>query len=113
MTKAKKPRPSRDQQLADDWQSISRTPAGRRVIADLFGFGWVFQPIEENDPIALSRSVGENNFAKRVARYLNLEPEVFAHAMRDNDEAAKEWMGDSEYNRLMAGYIAPMGKLNS
>jgi hypothetical protein len=109
----KKARPSRDQQLAADWQAVARTPEGRRIIADMMGFGWVFQGIEENDPIALSRAVGENNFAKRIARYLNLEPEVFAIAMRDNDEAAKEFMGESEYNRMMASYFAPVGKLNS
>jgi hypothetical protein len=38
---------------------------------------------------------------------------VFAQAMRDNDEGAKEWMGESEYNRLMSSYFAPVAKLNS
>ena len=103
----------RDAQLADDWQTIAHTAAGQRIISDIMTWGNVYSPIDENDPVALGRATGENNFAKRIARYLNLEPEVFAHAMRDNDEAAKEWMGESEYNRMMAGYFAPVAKLNS
>lgn len=103
----------RERQLADDWQAIARTPEGRRIIADLFAWGWVFQPIEENDPYALSRAVGENNFAKRVARYLNLQPEVFDAAMRSQDEVESEWMGNDEYRRLMAQYLTPGPILNA
>lgn len=103
----------RERQLAEDWQAVARTPEGRRIIADLFAWGWVFQPIEENDPYALSRAVGENNFAKRVARYLNLQPEVFDAAMRKQDEVESEWLGNDEYRQLMASYLTPNPKLNS
>jgi len=96
---------NRERQLADDWQAIARTPAGRRIIADLFAWGWVFQPIHENDPIALAAANGERNFALRVARYLNLEPAVFDEAMRSNDETQAEWMGDAEYRGLMAKFL--------
>jgi len=116
MTKPKhKPdkRIKREQQLAEDWQAIARTPEGRRIIADLFAWGWVFQPIEENDPYALSRAVGENNFAKRVARYLNLQPDVFDVAMRGQDEVEGEWMGKDEYRQLMASYLRPQQVMNS
>lgn len=114
MTKPKTDkRIKRERQLADDWQAISRTPEGRRIIADLFAWGWVFQPIEENDPYALSRAVGENNFAKRVARYLNLQPEVFDLAMRGQDEVESEWMGNDEYRQYMAKYLTPGPVMNS
>lgn len=103
----------REQQLAEDWQAVSRTPEGRRIIADLFAWGWVFQPIDEDDPIALSRAVGENNFAKRVARYLNLQPEIFADAMRGHDEVQAEWIGDDDYRQLMAKYLGPQPPMNS
>ena len=98
----------RERQLAEDWQAIARTPEGRRVIADLFGWGWVFQPIDEHDPIRMAIAVGENNFAKRVARYLTLEPAVFAEAMRENDEVMREHIGDDEYRSLMAEYMRPV-----
>jgi hypothetical protein len=103
----------REQQLAEDWQTIARTPEGRRVIADLFAWGWVFQPIEENDPYALNRAIGENNFAKRVARYLNLQPEVFSEAMRGHDEVQAEWIGSEDYRQLMAKYLGPGPVMNS
>lgn len=104
---------NRQRQLAEDWQAIAQTPAGRRIIADLFADGWVFQSIDENDPIALARAVGENNFAKRVARYLNLSPDVFDAALREHDETHSEIMGNDEYRRLMAHYLAPTPMLNS
>jgi hypothetical protein len=105
----------RERQLSEDWQAVARTPEGRRVIADLFAWGWVFQPIEENDPMGMARANGERNFALRVSRYLNLTPEVFAEAMRSNDEAIGEMIGDNEYRALMAHYLSPKpsGPLNS
>lgn len=110
----RKRRLQRDAQLATDWQAIARTPEGRRIIADLFGWGWVFQPLEDNDPMELARHNGERNFALRVARYLNLDAAVFAAAMRQNDEAVAEWMGENEYREQMAAYFRPpSGLLNS
>lgn len=76
MTVKKRTSP-RDLQLAEDWQWFAETPAGRRVIADLMTWGNVYSQIEENDPVAMARAVGENNFAKRVACLLGLKPEVF------------------------------------
>lgn len=108
---AKKPadrKIKRERQLAEDWQAIARTPEGRRVIADLFAWGWVFQPLESNDPLELSRLNGERNFAVRIARYLNLQPEVFDAAMRSQDEVESDWLGGpAEYRKLMAKYLAP------
>lgn len=115
MTKAKDPKDKkigRERQLAEDWQHISRSPEGRRVLADLMAWGWVFQPIEEDDPIAMARANGERNFVLRIARYLNLQPEVFAEAMRDNDEAQGEMIGDHEYRQLMAKYLRPGPVMN-
>ena len=103
----------RERQLAEDWQAIGRTQEGRRVIADLFAWGWVFQPLESNDALELARLNGERNFALRVARYLNLQPEIFAEAMRSHDEVQGEWMGDAEYRQLMAKYLAPGPVMNS
>lgn len=112
-TPKKERRVKRERQLAEDWQTIARTPEGRRVIADLFAWGWVFQPIEENDAMAAQRAMGERNFALRVARYLNLQPEVFAEAMRSHDEVQSEWMGNDEYRRQMAHWLRPGPDLNS
>jgi hypothetical protein len=110
---AKSKKISRERQLSEDWQAISRTPEGRRVIADLFAWGWVFQPIEENDPMAMSRANGERNFAIRVARYLSLQPEVFDVAMRGNDETKAEIIGDEEFRAQMAHWLRPGPPLNS
>lgn len=112
-TPKKERRLKREQQLAEDWQTIGRTPEGRRVIADLFAWGWVFQPIEENDPAASQRMMGERNFALRVARYLNLQPDVFAEAMRSHDEVQGEWMGNDEYRKQMAKWLSPAPVMNS
>jgi hypothetical protein len=39
---------------------------------------------------------------------------VFAAAMRQNDEAVAEWMGENEYREQMAAYFRPpAGLLNS
>lgn len=67
----------RDIQLAEDWQWFASTQQGRRVIADLMTWGNVYSQIDENDPIAMARAIGENNFAKRVACLIGLKPEVF------------------------------------
>jgi hypothetical protein len=109
----KKRRVTRERQLAEDWQAIAQTPAGRRVIADLMAWGWVFQPLESNDPLELSRLNGERNFALRVARYLNLMPEIFAEAMREHDEVQSEWMGQNEYRQFMAKFLTPGPVMNS
>lgn len=103
----------RHRQLSEDWQEVARSPAGRRIIADLMGWGWVFQPIEENEPLAMARMNGERNFALRVARLLTLEPEHFPNAMRENNEATKEWMGTEPFNDIMASYFASGAKFNS
>lgn len=103
----------REQQLAEDWQEIAKSAEGRRVIADLFAWGWVFQPIEENDPAAAQRAMGERNFALRVARYLNMQPEIFAEAMRAHDDVQGEWMGNDEYRQLMAKFLTPGPIMNS
>ena len=103
----------RQRQLAEDWQAIARTPEGRRVIADLMQWGWVFQQIEENDPIALARMVGENNFAKRISRYLNLTPDMFVESNKQNDEVDREWLTDDVFRELMGVYMAPPKMLNS
>lgn len=68
---------SRDLQLAEDWQWFASTPQGRRVIADLMTWGNVYSQIEENDPVAMARAIGENNYAKRIALLLGLSPAVF------------------------------------
>lgn len=103
----------RERQLAEDWQSIARSPEGRRVIADLFKSAWVFDPIEVNDPIAMARCVGTRNFAIRVATLLNMTPEIFDTAMRQNGEGLAEMVGDKEYRELMGRYLAPTPVMNS
>lgn len=73
----KKRTPKRDLQLADDWQWVSGTAQGRRIIADLMVWGNVYSQIDTDDPIAMAKAVGENNFAKRVAYLLGVKPEIF------------------------------------
>lgn len=96
-----------EQQLAEDFQWLATTQQGRRIRAWLFGYCQVFQEINETDPIALGMQIGENNLAKRIARYMSLDPEVFASAMRENNEAIKQNVGNDEYQDLMKEYLAP------
>jgi hypothetical protein len=83
----------RDQQLADDWQWLATTPEGRRIIADLMTWGNVYSQIEENDPVAMARLVGENNFAKRVAFLLGLKPAQFHQQSWEDTSLMDNMMG--------------------
>jgi hypothetical protein len=96
-------RSKREVQLAEDWQAIARTPEGRRIIEWMMGWGNVYQEIVENDPIALSRAVGENNFAKRIAFYLAVDLADFAASFAANTRVAREEFGmsDAEYRAQM------------
>ena len=91
----KKPSNKRDQQLADDWQWFASTPQGRRVIADMMVWGNVYSQIECNDPIEMARSVGENNFAKRVAYLLGLRPETFPVQSWDDTDILDRMMSQT------------------
>ena len=101
----------RERQLMEDWQAIAKTSAGRRVIADLLYWANVLHPIEENDPIAMARMIGERNLAIRISRYLTMSPDIFPDIMRANDEVQASWMGDKEYRQHMAAYVG-MGQSN-
>lgn len=90
-----------EKQLSEDFQWLASKPEGRRILAWMFGWGQVYQEIEETDPVRLAMAVGENNFAKRIARYINLRPEVFAKAMSQNDDVVREKMGSSEFDQMM------------
>lgn len=103
----------RERQLADDWQEIARTAPGRRVIADLFKSAWVFDEIETNDPIEMARKTGTRNFAIHVARMLNMTPEIFDTAMRQNGEALSDIVGTEDYRKLMAKFLTPGPVMNS
>lgn len=103
----------RERQLADDWQEIARSAAGRRILADLFKKAWVFDEINENDPIAMARCIGARNFAIHIAKLLNMTPEMFDTAMRQNGEAVAEMVGNDEYRRMMARYLQPTPIMNS
>jgi phosphoenolpyruvate-protein kinase (PTS system EI component) len=92
-------------QVAAAWQAVAATREGRMVIADLLGWCHVFHPIEETDPIRLATRNGERNIGLMVARMLATDPAEFPAEMRRNDEAAKEWMGDAEYRRLVNSYF--------
>ena len=74
----------RDAQLADDWQTIAHTAAGQRIISDIMTWGNVYSPIDENDPVALGRATGENNFAKRIARLLKYRPEHYSEKAEEH-----------------------------
>lgn len=105
MTKPSKERRIKwEMQLAEDFQWLAQTAQGRRILAWMFGWGMVFQEIEETDPIRLAMAVGENNFAKRIARYATASPQVFIDAMKQNEDVARGWMGDKEYEEQMRAY---------
>lgn len=74
----------RDQQVAEDWQWLATTMEGRRIIADLMTWANIYSPIEDNDPIAMARHVGEENVAKRIAYYLSYKPEQFPRMAEDD-----------------------------
>ena len=95
----------RERQLMEDWQAIYRTAAGRRAIGDLLYWANVMTPIVESDPIKLAIANGERNLAIRLARYLNLTPEIFPQTMRENDEVQAGYMGDIDYRQFMAKTI--------
>jgi hypothetical protein len=80
-----KPR-KRDAQLAEDWQEIAETAAGRRIIADIMTWANIYSPIEDNDPIAMARHVGEENVAKRISYYLGYKPEQFPQMAEDDTD---------------------------
>lgn len=77
MTTERRKYSKRDVQLAEDWQAVAMSAHGRRIIADMMVWCNVYTAIEETDPIALARAVGEQNVAKRVAYLLGLKPEEF------------------------------------
>jgi hypothetical protein len=80
-----KPR-KRDAQLAEDWQEIAETAAGRRIIADIMTWANIYSPIEDSDPINMARHVGEENVAKRIAYYLGYKPEQFPQMAEDDTD---------------------------
>ena len=98
----KEKRIRRERQLMEDWQEIYRTAAGKRAIGDLLYWANVMTPIVESDPIKLAIANGERNLAIRLARYLNLTPEIFPATMRENDEVQAGYMGDVNYREYMA-----------
>ena len=90
----------KQRRVAEAWQTWYATPDGRFAIQNLLGRCWVFQDIDEHDPIRMSRAIGENNVGKYIARQLNLEPGVFAESMRSNDEvAASCWRSSTRWAR--------------
>lgn len=76
----------RDAQLAEDFQWLNNTPQGRRIIAHIMVWGNVYSQIDENDPIALARAVGENNFAKHIAYLLGYRAEHYDYVQRSQDD---------------------------
>lgn len=92
-------KPNRDAQLADDWQWLATTAVGQRIISDLMTWGNVYAPIEENDPVAMARMIGENNFAKRVAFLLGLKPGQFPDkSWSDSDTINSMMRANDSYN---------------
>lgn len=88
-----KPRYSkRDAQLAEDWQTIAHTAEGRRIIADIMTWANVYSPIEDNDPVAMARHVGEENVAKRIAYYLGYKAENFARMAQEDTDILNRMM---------------------
>lgn len=75
----------RDAQLAEDWRWLANTPQGRRIIADLMVWGNVYNPINEDNPVALALAVGENNFAKRIAYLLAYHEQPHNYAELANE----------------------------
>ena len=90
---------NRDLQLADDWQWLATTAVGQRIISDLMTWGNVYSEIVENDPIAMARTIGENNFAKRIALLLGLKPGHFPEkSQSDLDTISNMMRTNEQYN---------------
>lgn len=67
----------------------------------MFGWGQVYQEIDETDPIRLAMAVGQNNFAKKIAQYCTLRPDIFTIALAKNEDVAREMLGSNEYDEMM------------
>lgn len=105
MKPSKERRIKMEAQLAEDFRWLAETPQGKRILSWMFGWGMVFQEIDESDPIRLAMAVAENNFAKRIARYCTMNPEVFSDAMKQNNEAIRAHAGSEEFNEMMRSYL--------
>lgn len=90
-----------EKQLSEDFQWLAGTPQGRRILSWMFGWGQVYQEIDETDPIRLAMAVGQNNFAKKIAQYCTLRSEIFTMAMSQNNDVAREMLGTDEYDQMM------------
>ena len=88
---------NRDAQLADDWQWLATTAVGKRIIGDLMTWGNVYSQIEENDPVAMARMIGENNFAKRIAFLLGLQPGQFPENSWSDSDTINHMMRNNEH----------------